>query len=350
MFYVLRGAPHRCRPRVSTFKSHPSVEMAAAADRICVGRLCGDEIRAEGRAIRFMEKRCTAACAADSDLCTRCLKNEAAYMTKTGPLKFHGRFGMANIPEGSHVQGSAWNVATRAKEDARMAKAAVAVAANAAGASAAPVKKAKAAAKKAATSASNTATAARAAIAEQMTAMTAAANAAAGVAPMAAVAPKIRKASAKAKRVVEEATLTREQASAAIAAATELIAGAANQSRAARRLRRTVRAHAGLSAHSSNRSTSRRSTSGRSSSRRRRHAARRSSSSSRIYRPASAGSGPRSNSASAAPAMRPAAAYMRGASPEEKRSSERQALQDKIIANIMAAQTTKAGGAGGNLL
>jgi hypothetical protein len=313
----------------------------AAANRICVGRLCGDQIKTDGRAIRFMEKQCKAACAAGSDLCGKCMKYETAYMGGDGPLKWHGRFGQANLPEASHIVGSAWNVATRAKEDAKLAKAAAAAvddmsAAGGAGV-AAPAKKAKAAAKKAAAAATEAVATAREAVSDHMAALAGAANAMAGVTPppaaaVAAVIKKARSATAKAKKVVAPATITKEQAVLALRQVTELMGGLETQRAMALQMQKLLRKEAGVASSSS--SSGRRSSSRRRSSSARRRTHRRSS---YIYRPASAGSN-----------RAPVRAASRGASPEERSNASRAAIQDKIIADIMAAQAAGAGG-GGNL-
>jgi colicin import membrane protein len=309
----------------STFVAAPSRTMAtAAANRICIGRVCGPAMKEEGRAIRYAEARCAAACAEGSDLCKKCMGYETKYMAGEGPLKFHGRMGQANLPAESHIFGSAWNVAARAKEDARAAKAVVKVAEAAAGgagaAAAAPVvKKAKAAAKRAETAANATMVAAEDAGTEFAHALAAAANAAAGIAPVADVAPKVRKAAAKTKKVVASATLTREQALVASKQVTELMALMRGQTAQAKALRAALRTHAGVSNRSS-------SSSGRSTRRRRSG----SGSGSVIYR-----------RASASPVRATRRANSRGASPSERTTSERVKVQDKILAELMAA-----GGAG----
>jgi hypothetical protein len=89
----------------------------------CIGRKCGEKMTIEGYpTFRYSAAQCERACEAGSNMCKLCKKQEReAEEGKSGA--FHGRIG-GPIPNWSHIAGSAWNLADRAKVDAKRAAAA----------------------------------------------------------------------------------------------------------------------------------------------------------------------------------------------------------------------------------
>jgi hypothetical protein len=195
----------------------------AGGGPICVGRRCFNSSKfrpTPDSAYRYKGEACTELCEAGSNLCTTCLKNEKKYMDEPeGRLLWHGRIG-GILPEKSRIEGSAWNIATAAKEAAKAAKDAAAALA---GAPPAVKKKAKAAATVAASAAASVSSAAAAAVsagraeaaalervADGMAAVAAAEANVGGLAAGAAAAQvkKHRTVTAKAKKVATAAAAT----------------------------------------------------------------------------------------------------------------------------------------------
>lgn len=101
-----------------------------APARMCGARKCGSTNSnvPEGIPKVYRPKRCDRACAEGSNVCTLCMKQEAAYIAgKKGT--WHGRFEQANIPDESHMRDSKWFADQVAKLAAKEAKAAAAAAA-----------------------------------------------------------------------------------------------------------------------------------------------------------------------------------------------------------------------------
>jgi hypothetical protein len=80
----------------------------------CIGLKCGPEVPGT-KPKRYTAVQCDKACAEGSNLCVACMRQEAANLANTGSMKFHGRFGAPPVAW-SHIVGSEWNLALKAKE------------------------------------------------------------------------------------------------------------------------------------------------------------------------------------------------------------------------------------------
>jgi len=122
----------------------PKSAKAKASGPRCVGRTCGEKFAYPGAPstafARLREEQCDKLCEdPESDLCVRCMKREEANLI-SGKVTYHGKIG-GPIPEGSHIEGSAKNIAGRAADAKKAVVAsekAASLAAEAAGGSAAP--------------------------------------------------------------------------------------------------------------------------------------------------------------------------------------------------------------------
>jgi hypothetical protein len=331
--------------------------MSAAVEKKfrCIGRKCGDEIREEGRAIRYVEAQCKEMCATDASLCGKCIDLQTKYMMGANKGKYHGIMGEPLLPK-SHIRGSAWNIETRKKEDAKLRKIASETeeAVEEVGATAT----AAAASSKVALTAANSA-AAKAETAAKKTKEKEAAKAAKEAAKAAkAAAKEAEKAAADAekakKKATKEAAGDMKELLTALSGAANAYIGAPTRKRRATAGRKVAARRAtirkGRKSSSSNRSrTARR----RASSNRRRTASGRSSSGTgnpfkagaafppsppmmyrRISRTATPSSGyvPRNLSGG------PAAISYRNISPNERPAAERTAIQDKVLQSMLEAQ------------
>ena len=122
----------------------PKSAKAKASGPRCVGRTCGEKFAYPGAPstafARLREEQCDKLCEdPESDLCVRCKGREEANLI-SGKVTYHGKIG-GPIPEGSHIEGSAKNIAGRAADAKKAVVAsekAASLAAEAAGGSAAP--------------------------------------------------------------------------------------------------------------------------------------------------------------------------------------------------------------------
>lgn len=94
-----------------------------AEKQICIGRVCFEKDKYQptpGAKYRYREAACARPCEEGKNLCKYCLANEEKYMTGD-TSKWHGRRG-GLLPEESHIEGSAWDLAWRVKEAAALQK------------------------------------------------------------------------------------------------------------------------------------------------------------------------------------------------------------------------------------
>ena len=85
----------------------------------CVGLKCGPAVPGS-KPKRYTAQQCKEACTEGSNLCSACMRQQAANLANSSSKKFHGRFGETPAPW-SHIEGSAWNMALRAKNAAKAA-------------------------------------------------------------------------------------------------------------------------------------------------------------------------------------------------------------------------------------